>query len=193
MPETPSVQLRREERHLIEQAKRGDKHAFGKLYQRHVEAVYRYVFGRVRDKAVAEDITAQVFLKALEGLARYQPGDSPFAAWLYAIARARVVDHWRQQGRRPQAELIDALPSDEPQPGEFVDNEIAWNRAIDVIARLTDDQQDVILLRFIGEMSLSEVADILGKSVEAVKAIQHRALASIARLLQGETAHEQDG
>jgi RNA polymerase sigma-70 factor (ECF subfamily) len=182
----------REESLLVERAKQGDKQAIGELYHRHVDMVYRYVYGRVKDEAVAEDVTAQVFLKALEGLPGYQLGDRPFAAWLYRIARARTVDYWRQQQRRQHVPLADTWPAEGPRPEELLSIEIEWSTAIDLLAQLTDDQQDVILLRFIGEMSLSEVAAILGKNVNAVKAIQHRALASVARLLQRQKAREQN-
>jgi RNA polymerase sigma-70 factor (ECF subfamily) len=133
---------------------------------------------------VAEDLTASVFLKALESLPTYEPGASPFVAWLYRIASARVVDHWRQQKRHAEVLLDESLVGREPQPGELLEAEADWSTAIDLLARLTDDQQDVLILRFIGEMSLTQVAETLGKTVGAAKAIQHRALASLARLLE---------
>jgi RNA polymerase sigma-70 factor (ECF subfamily) len=149
-----------------------------------VDAVYRYVFGRVRDEHVAEDLTAQVFLKAIEGLPTYEDAGKPFLAWLYRIAYARVVDHWRRQQRRQEVPLDDMLPSPHPPPGAILEAEADWRLAMDLLAQLTDDQQDVLILRFIGELSLSEVAEILGKTVGATKAVQHRALASLARLMQ---------
>lgn len=180
--ETPK---RRAEVRLVERAQKGDKGAIGELYRAHVDMVYRYIYARVGDVAVAEDLTAQVFLKALEGLPTYEPSGSPFAAWLYRIAHARTVDHWRQQQRRREVVLDESLPAAEPAPGDRLVLETEWNTALDLLAKLTDDQQDVLILRFIGEMSLSEVADALGKTVGAVKAAQHRALAALARLMEG--------
>jgi RNA polymerase sigma-70 factor (ECF subfamily) len=175
----------REEVRLIERAQNGDKAALAELYRGHVDMVHRYVYARVGDMAVAEDLTAQVFLKAVEGLPNYEPSDRPFAAWLYRIAYARTVDHWRQQQRRREVVLDESLQAAGPQPEDWLVLEAEWRTALDLLAQLTDDQQNVLILRFVGEMSLSEVAETLGKTVGAVKAAQHRALAALARLIEG--------
>jgi RNA polymerase sigma-70 factor (ECF subfamily) len=185
-------QRQSEEARLVERAKRGDQKAAGELYHRHVDAIYRYVYTRVRNEAVAEDLTAQVFLSMLKGLSGYTPSDKPFLAWLYRIACARTVDYWRKQQRRQEVTLDETWPANDPQPDQLVDMETDWVTAIDLLAQLTDDQQDVIILRFIGEMSLAEVAEILGKSVGAIKALQHRALASMSRLLQNQETEGRD-
>ena len=169
---------------LIQRAKEGDQQAIGELYRCHVDVIFRYVWARVVDEAVAEDLTAQVFLKALEGLPTYEPTGKPFLSWLYRIAYARIVDHWRRQERRVEVPLDESLPMRGPRPGELLEAEEQWGMAIDLLARLTDDQQDVLILRFIGEMSLSEVAGTLGKTLGATKAVQHRALATLARMLE---------
>jgi RNA polymerase sigma-70 factor (ECF subfamily) len=179
-----SSRKRDEEARLIQRAQEGDKAAITELYRRHVDAVYRYVWARARDETVAEDLTAQVFLKALEGLPTYTSSGKPFLAWLYRIAYARIVDYWRQQERRVEVPLDETLPASEPRPSALLEVEADWVTAIDLLAQLTDDQQDVLMLRFIGEMSLAQVAETLGKTVGATKAIQHRALASLARMLQ---------
>ena len=175
---------RDKENRLILQAKQGDKQAIAELYNGHVDAIYRYVWPRVRDETIAEDLTAQVFLKALEGLPAYEPSGKPFLAWLYRIAYARVVDHWRKQERRATLPLEDTMPAREPRPMDLLEAEDDWVTAVDLLAQLTDDQQEVLMLRFIGEMSLSEVAETMGKTLGATKAVQHRALASLARLLE---------
>ncbi|MFN2219759.1 MAG: sigma-70 family RNA polymerase sigma factor [Anaerolineae bacterium] len=169
---------------MIRRAQQGDKPAIGELYRLHVDVIYRYIWTRVRDDSVAEDLTAQVFLKALEGLPTYQPTGKPFLAWLYRIAYARIVDHWRKQERRVEVPLDEALPTSEPRPEDLLEYEADWVTAIDLLAQLTDDQQDVVILRFIGEMSLADVAETLGKTVGATKAVQYRALATLARLLE---------
>jgi RNA polymerase sigma-70 factor (ECF subfamily) len=144
--------------------------------------IYRYTHGRVRDAEVAEDLTAQVFLKALEGLSSYRPTGAPFRAWLYRIAHARTVDYWRQQGRRQEVMLVDTLVARDPSPDAVTVARSEWSMAVELLAELTDDQRDVIILRFIEEMSLAEVAETLDKTVGAVKALQHRALATLVRL-----------
>lgn len=179
-----SSRERDDEARLIQRAQQGDEPAISELYRRHVDVVYRYIWARVRDETIAEDLTAQVFLKALEGLPTYRDTGKPFLAWLYRIAYARTVDHWRQQERRVEVPLDEALPAGEPRPGAFLEMEDDWVTAVNLLAQLTDDQQAVLMLRFIGEMSLAQVAETLGKTLGATKAIQHRALASLARMLQ---------
>jgi RNA polymerase sigma-70 factor (ECF subfamily) len=180
----PSSRGREEEAHLVQKAKQGDKGAIGELYRRNVDVIYRYIWTRVRETTVAEDLTGSVFLKALEALPTYEPSGKPFLAWLYRIAYARIVDHWRQQERRTEVPLLETLPAREPQPHEVLEAEADWGRAMELIAQLTDDQQDVLILRFIGDMSLTEVAETLGKTLGATKALQHRALAALARMLE---------
>jgi RNA polymerase sigma-70 factor (ECF subfamily) len=169
---------------LLSRARQGEKKAIAELYRCHVDVIYRYIYARVRDVMVAEDLTAQVFVKALEGLADYEPSETPFLAWLYRIAYARTVDHWRRHARRQEVPLEEHLPTDGPLIKDEDDPEARWATAIDLLAQLTEDQQNVMILRFLGEMSLSDTAAVLGKTVGAVKAIQHRALASLARLLE---------
>ena len=181
-----------EETRLVERAKRGDKKAIGELYGSHVDLIYRYVSSRVRDKTVAEDLTAQVFLCMLEGLPHYECRGKPFVSWLYRIACARTVDYWRQQQRFPHEVLDEALPADLSRPDEYMEAEGEWITAIDLLAQLTDDQQEVLILRFIGEMSLSQVAEILGKTVGATKALQHRALSTLSRLCQSQGRSNRD-
>jgi RNA polymerase sigma-70 factor (ECF subfamily) len=170
------------EEHLVESAIRGDTQAVGELYRRHVDMIYRYTYGRVRDAVVAEDLTAQVFLKALEGLSNYRPTGAPFRAWLYRIAHARTVDYWRRQGRCQEVVLVDTLVAKDPSPDDVTMTRSEWSMAVELLGELTDDQRDVILLRFIEEMSLADVAETLDKTVGAVKALQHRALATLVRL-----------
>jgi RNA polymerase sigma-70 factor (ECF subfamily) len=180
----PKRSRKREKEHeLIRRAQEGDKQAIGELYRANVDVIYRYVWARVRDDSLAEDLTAQVFLKAIEGLPTYQPSGKPFVAWLYRIAYARIVDHWRKLERRVEVPLEETLPSREPRPQELLEFEADWVMAMELLSQLTDDQQDVVILRFIGEMSLADVAQTVGKTVGATKALQYRALASVARLL----------
>ena len=128
-----------------------------------------------------------LFLKAMEGLADYEVTGAPFLSWLYYIARARTVDYWRRQQRWQKVALLHPLLEKAPRPEETVSRRDEWDAVLDVLHELTDDQQQVILLRFIEEMELEEVAAVLNKTVGAVKSLQHRALASLARLLKTET------
>lgn len=173
------------ERALIARAQRGDREAVAELYQAHVQPIYRYIFHRVGEAAAAEDLTSEVFLKALEGLGRYEHRGAPLAAWLFRIARDRVSDHHRRRARRSAADLPESLPdpTDEEMEAEFGRRaQAAELRA--QIAELTEDQRDVIYWRFIEGLSVENTAAILGKTPGAVKALQHRALNSLARKLR---------
>lgn len=172
-----------DERQLIEQAQRGDRKALSELYRRHVDVVYRYVRLRVGDTTVAEDLTAEVFLRMLEDLKGYRYANVPFVTWLYRIAHARTVDYWRRTGRRRELELSDQIAATEEAPESIVDARLEQADLTVALRRLTDLQQQVIILRFVEGMRLTEVAAVMGKTIGAVKALQHRALASLARLM----------
>ena len=172
-----------DERQLVERAQRGDRAALSELYRRHVDAIYRYVHLRVGDPTVAEDLTAEVFLRVLEGLAEYRYTGVPLIAWLYRIARARTADHWRRAGRYQEIELSDKIAATGSDPEVIASARIERSDLVVVLRRLTDAQQQVIILRFVEEMSLAQAAAVMGKTVGAIKALQHRALASLARLM----------
>ncbi|MDX1994584.1 MAG: sigma-70 family RNA polymerase sigma factor [bacterium] len=176
---------RAEEKRWLRAAVKGDGQAFAALYRANVQAVYRYVYHRVNDVHLAEDITGDVFTKALESISSYQDQGKPFVAWLYRIAHARVVDQYRKSNRRPQESDVEA----EPIPFEANMDEALLRRQAgralrQAIAELTGDQQQVIILRFIEGYRLEEVADMLGKNANAIKALQHRALRSLGQRLE---------
>lgn len=173
-----------EERHWIARARRGDREAIAALYQHYADGIYRYLLYRVGDVELAEDLTADVFLKMIEDLPRYEERGLPFGAWLFRIARARLIDHWRRQRRRPMIALDDTDTG--PQwIQDIPEDEIAISEMIERALRiLTDEQREVVVLRFLVGMSLEEVAQAMGKSVGAIKALQHRALAALARYLE---------
>jgi len=175
------------ESHLIERAKAYDAEALSELYRRHADAVFRYVYYRVGDRSVAEDLVGDVFVRALEGLTSYEHTGRPFEAWLYRIAQARVVDHYRRQNVRRAAPLEERLVAGEDvDPDRLASDQDETWRAWEALNLLTEDQQQVISLRFIAGLSTADVAQMMGKTEGAVKALQHRALASLRRLLEGE-------
>jgi len=175
--------LNKEETRLINRACRGDRDAIAALYQQHVQLIYRYISYRVPDSAVAEDLTAEVFLRMVESLPRYEQNGAPFEAWLYRIAMARVADYYRDRSRRPQEALSESEPDRElsPEGTLQVNEEAAEIRA--ALYQLSEEHQDILVLRFVERKSHSEVASMMGKSVTAVKSAQHRALARLAELM----------
>lgn len=172
---------------LIDRAQRGDTSAIGEIYELYVDRIFRYVSYRVPTLADCEDITVDVFVKMVEGLANYRNMGVPFEAWLYRIASARIVDYRRHAMRHPQTALDESLvdKSDE-QPEDVMVEKQDLEALREAVSRLTEDQQTLLVLRFVERYSHKQVAEIMGKSVTAVKTIQHRALSLLAEEL-GET------
>lgn len=173
------------EQRLLQRLRLGDAEAFAGLYRANVQAVFRYIAFRVNDSRLAEDLTGDVFIRALKSINSYQDQGKPFVAWLYRIAHARVVDHYRQQDRRPVSTSLD----DEPlEVSGDMDRNLLQRQASsvlrDAIRDLTDDQQQVIILRFIEGQRIEMVAQQMGKNANAVKALQHRALHALAARLE---------
>jgi RNA polymerase sigma-70 factor (ECF subfamily) len=172
---------------LATKAAAGDAQAFGVLYDRYVEAVYRYVYYRVRNEAEAEDVTSDVFFKALRAMPRYAPRQ-PFLAWLYRIARNSVIDGLRR--KRPQVSFEDALRH--PGADRVVDPDAGLERLSDraalreAIARLTPLQQDVIILRYVEGLDTEAIARIVGRRDGTVRGIEFRALGALRQLLPRE-------
>jgi len=172
---------------LVERAVAGDADAFGELYLLHLDAIYRYVYFRVGDANDAEDLTGQVFLKAWESLPGYKRRGNPFASWLYRIAHNVVVDHRRRQKpvvAMPSLEAVDR-ESRQPTPLERVIEAEEAAALATAIAQLPEEQQQVIVLRFIEGLKHAEVAHIMNKSEGACRMIQHRALTALNQLLSG--------
>ena len=158
-----------DERLLVEAAKR-DPARFAELYQRNVYQVYAYVSRRVGTREEAEDITSDVFHHALENLRTFEWRGTPFAAWLVRIAAHRVIDRWRATSRQSTKPI-----TEDPQDPRMEDIE---QRAVlfQLVKRLPEDQRRVVVMRFVEEKSIREIAQELGRSEGAVKQLQFRAL-----------------
>ncbi len=171
---------------IIHHAQNGDRNAVAQLYETYAQVIYRYIVRRIPTVVDAEDLTAEVFVKMVEGLSQYRVTDIPFEAWLYRIAAARVADYYRHHARRPITDLSDEIPENEP----LVEEQILYRQELgslqDALQQLNDDQQSVLILRFVERKSHEEVGRILNKSESAVKTIQYRALIELARLMGAE-------
>ncbi|MBN1310463.1 MAG: sigma-70 family RNA polymerase sigma factor [Anaerolineae bacterium] len=162
--------------------------AIGELYNRHWPAVFRYLYYRVGDRQAAEDLTAEVFARMLEALPRYRPTGVPFKAWLFQIARNLAVDHFRKVGKRVAVSLDPEMENQmvnhlEESPHARVERNLTNERLQSALATLNPDQRDVVIMRIIGEMPIREVAQALGKSEDAVKALQRRGLLALRSTL----------
>jgi RNA polymerase sigma-70 factor (ECF subfamily) len=178
--------MSKDEVKLIQQAKQGDPAAFAKIYDRHQPAVYRYVLYRVADVATAEDLTGEVFVRMVEKIDRFTYRGRPLLSWLYTIARNLVADHYRQSETSPLEDHVFVSAASTPSLDETVERRLNQQRLIAAISRLTEDQRMVILLKFVEGFDNKSTAQMLGKSVLAVKALQHRALAALQRILESD-------
>jgi len=170
-----------DEQDLARRAVAGDRRAFAELYDLHVGAVYRYAFFRVRTAAEAEDVTSEVFQRALVAMPRYEPR-RPFLAFLYTIARNVVTDRLRRS--HPEASFEDALahPTDAPGPDEraAASDEVRELRA--AIAKLTPVQQEVMVM-MLEDRSVKEIAQLTGKREGTIRGIHMRALEALREML----------
>ena len=166
---------------LVRRAIRRDREAFGVLYDRHVVRVYRHIYYIVGKPAEAEDLTAQAFLQAWQAIERYQIRGAPFVSWLLRIAHNLAVSYLRS--RRDGVELPETLVdrSRQGNPEEEVLRGADGERVREAILGLREEQRQVIILRFVDDLEYREVAAIVGKSVAAVRVIQHRALNSLRK------------
>ncbi|MBZ5604984.1 MAG: sigma-70 family RNA polymerase sigma factor [Acidobacteriia bacterium] len=177
----PKVREEPDERLLIEAAKL-DPRRFADLYELNFDRVYAYITLRVRDRAEAQDIASEVFHHALENLARFEWRGVPFCAWLYRIAANAIVERTRRAAREQTGDPPEICV--EPDLDDV-------NRRARVFARieeLPEDQSRVLLLRFVEEKSIRDVAKEIGRSEGAVKQLQFRALANLRNLLGEENA-----
>ncbi len=171
-----------DEADLARRAAAGDRRAFATLYERHLDAVYRYAFYRLRADAEADEVTSEVFHRALVAMPRYEPR-RPFLAFLYGIARHVVTDRLREA--RPEASFEDAIAhaSEAPGPEETASRLDDARRLRAAIGRLTPLQQEVVILRFLEDRSTKEAAALIGKPESTIRGIQMRALAALRALL----------
>lgn len=171
---------------LVRRAVRGDAQAFGRIYDAYVDRVYGFVRARVSNPHDAEDITEVVFMKAFSAITSYDRRGLPFGAWLFRIARNATVDHLRRHGREPEP-VEDVEVFTEPAP-VMVDEQVAARLDAEalrrMVAQLTEDQAAVIACRFFWDMDIRQTAKVLDRTPGAVKALQHRAMAALAAMLE---------
>jgi len=169
-----------EERLLVEAAQ-SDPAKFGDLYDIHFERIYAFVARRVRGRDKAEDLTSEVFHKAMANLKRYEWRGAPFAAWLFRIAANAIADHFKRAAREPNN--AEDPPEQSGQPEQ--EAEEARARLFRLVEKLPGEQRRVVLERFVEQRSIREIAQQLGKSEGAVKQLQFRALEKLRSQMEG--------
>ncbi len=172
-----------DEQGLVRRAQQQDQEAFAQLYERHFDKIYRYIALKIGNRMEAEDMTQQVFLKALRSISSYKWKDIPFSAWLYRIAHNQVVDYLRKKTRHPTTTLDEPLAISDSNPQKTAEHKLGIEELMMAARRLTPAQQEVLALRFTSELPITQVAMIMGKSEGAVKALQHSAIVALRKLL----------
>jgi RNA polymerase sigma-70 factor (ECF subfamily) len=173
---------------LIRRAQQRDQVALTQLYEENFDKIYRYIVLKIGDRTEAEDMTQQVFLNALQSISSYKWKGMPFSSWLYRIAHNQVVDYWRKKSKHATVPLDESLPipAADGDPKHLTERKMEIEEVVVATRKLTKAQQEVISLRFAGELSIAEVAGVMGKSEGAVKALQHSAIVALRKVLSPE-------
>jgi RNA polymerase sigma-70 factor (ECF subfamily) len=166
---------------LVKRAVSGDSSAFASLYEIYIDDVYRFILHRVGHEQTAEDLTSQVFLKAWDKLGRYEIRGLPFGAWLFQIARNSVIDYYRTYKETLPLEHLNSDPAVNVAKEVEKQLEGEWLRT--VLQHLTEDQREVLVLKFINGLKTQEIAQVMGKRQGAIRALQMRALQALAEIL----------
>jgi RNA polymerase sigma-70 factor, ECF subfamily len=174
---------------LVERAQAGDSAAFGLIYDRYVDTVFRFVYFRVGNRQLAEDLTSDTFLRALKRIGSFTWQGRDLGAWLVTIARNLVADHFKSGRYRLEVTTGDVLDADredrgpEGSPEAAVVDHITNVALLTAVKQLNPEQQECIVLRFLQGFSVAETAQTMGKNEGAIKALQYRAVRALARLL----------
>ena len=175
-----------DEARLVQRAIGHDAEAFGRLYDMHVDRIYRHIYYRVGNEADAEDLTQQVFLKAWQAIGRYKKMASPFIAWLMTISHNLVVDFYRTRKDRVYLEAEILADDSAPSPERAAEASFKQQRLRRAILQLGGDEQQVIMLRFIEGFEFAEIASLLKKKEGNIRVILHRALVKLRNILDKE-------
>jgi RNA polymerase sigma-70 factor (ECF subfamily) len=173
MLEKPEKEIKK----LVKKAKGGEPDSFGLIYDYYLTRVYRFVFLKVTNKEEAEDITQQVFMKAWEALPRFESEGSPFVSWIFRIARNTVIDFYRTKKHNLSLDEgigVDDVLENSPEDIFFQNQEKA--QVIKALENLTDDQKEVVTLRFVEGFSYKEISAITEKNQASLRIMQHRAI-----------------
>jgi len=168
---------------IVMRVKKGDAEAFGILYERYAEAIFRYFYSPLTNRQDAEDLTEEIFMRSWRALPRYDERGLPFSAFLFRVARNSLIDHYRQ---RKDSQSIDDLEfqSHQQGPEEAVYQNIEQHELKEKITQLREDYRNVVIFRFLSGLSPEETAQVMQRSVGAVRVLQHRALGALKELLE---------
>lgn len=168
---------------LVGKSRAGDTGAFGKLYDLYMDTIYRFVYFRVGRREDAEDITEQVFINMFTAIKRYTDKGLPFEAWMYRIARNKIIDFYRSRKMHVNLETIAEVPDRSPSPEEILLDKYSAEIVKEGLKKIPEQYKEIIVLKFIEEKDNEEISTILDKPVSHVRVLQHRALISLRKAL----------
>ena len=176
-------------RRLVSRAQQGEREALEELYLLHFDRIYSYLHMSVGNRHDAEDLTTQTFLRMLESIGRFRWQSAPFSAWLFRIAHNLAMDHFRATRRwQPEEQVPEPPGSEEASAEEQAMHAIGRESMLELIERLSHEQQQVLTLKFVFNFANADVATILGKTEGAIKSLQHRALVSLQKQVGRESS-----
>jgi RNA polymerase sigma-70 factor (ECF subfamily) len=175
-----------EDSELIKNAQEGESEAFGELYQRYAQTIFRFIYANLNDRLDAEDLTEEVFFRAWRSLPKYRQQGVPFLAYLFKIARNVLIDFYRRAGRSGGIMSIEEkqITDFNPDPGETAILNIEHQEVRQTLTQLREDYRTVIVLRFLSGLSPEETGQVMGRTPGAVRILQHRALSALRSLLE---------
>jgi RNA polymerase sigma-70 factor, ECF subfamily len=168
---------------LVKRAQKGNLNAVGSLYEIHHPGIYQYLYYRVGDTHTAEELTGEVFLKMVHALPTFRATNGAFKSWLYAIARNMAIDHYRRTSNRPQLAFDDDLGLATETAVDAVELKLTQESLQKALQELPELQRDVIILRFLEDLPMDEVAALLHKTYDSIKSLQRRALIGLRQAL----------
>jgi len=176
MRETPAPE------ELIQKAQKGDREAFGRLYDLHFDRIYRHIYYRTLHRETAEDLTSQVFLKALDKLDGFRPDRGSFSAWVFGITGNLLIDHFRRKGRTEEVSAVWDLPDGEDFTLDL-HNRMIWDQVKPALDNLPPDKRNILILRIWENLSFREIAEVTGKTEGACKMAFARTLEQLREVL----------
>jgi RNA polymerase sigma-70 factor, ECF subfamily len=174
---------RDEEIELVRRAQRYDADALGRIYEIYFPKIYQYAYLQLSDAHLAEDVASGVLLQVVESIDRYHYRGTPFGAWVFRIARNRIIDMHRRKKRRQHVELHESIPTDYGAPHYETERVLEQEQVRGALEHLTGDQRQVVLLKFGEGLDNQAIAAVIGRSEGAVKSLQHRALVALRKSL----------
>ena len=181
---------------LILAAQNGDMDAFGSLYDMYLPRIYRYCIARVRNAAESEDLSEEIFIKALTNLHKFNwnnalGGTNPFIAWLFRIAHNHVISFTRKlSNKTPTTELGEWIPDQTLSPSQQVESQISIDEVFIFVQKLPNAQRDVIMMRFSAGLSIAETAAALDKNESNIKVLQHKRVNALKIMMQDQKGYE---